>query len=448
MTLDPADTAWALCTTDAAPDDAILVESTTAAATHELVVRGLLAATDYSCEVHAGHGGEATASFRSGTVPDLPALEATTTGDGAMSGAYTLFNVQPSCTAEAVWLVIVDPDGHPRWAYRVGDQFEGDIDAALTGPDRVHLGGGWGSQNEASPNRGVFRDIDLSGEVLVERDAPDFGLGFNHHSEALPDGTYLGLTGHHDSDGVDTWYGVGVEQWSPTDGLVWSWDSQALVDAGLVAKDPYNPYPYNANSVKSVTDALGEAVWVSEFGDQALWRIDRATRELTLRFGHGKDFALVDPNGDPLPDSEFPYVQHDPDYQDDRVLVYDNAQGQPDGRGSRVAEYHLDLASQVATLLWSWTEPGWSDPVGGDADYLPNGNVLVTQTYVSCFAYGDDVSEIVEIEPPSTVVWRMPLPDEGWMVYRSERYDGCAAFSNARYCPAVADRVAELSAGR
>ena len=71
--------------------------------------------------------------------------------------------------------------------------------------------------------------------------------------------------------------------------------------------------------------------------------------------------------------------------------------------------------------------------------------MLVTQGFNRCLDFfGNDVSEIVEIEPPDTVVWRMAWPTRDYTVYRSERYDGCAVFANARYCPAVADRIAEL----
>jgi hypothetical protein len=127
--------------------------------------------------------------------------------------------------------------------------------------------------------------------------------------------------------------------------------------------------------------------------------------------------------------------------------VYDNGTDRPGGSYSRVAEYELDLDAREATLLWSWTEPGWYDPIVGDADWLPNGHVLVTQGFNRCLDFfGDDVSELVELQPPDTVVWRMTWPTRDHTVYRSERYDGCAVFANARYCPAVADRIAALEA--
>ncbi|MEQ1570443.1 MAG: aryl-sulfate sulfotransferase [Myxococcota bacterium] len=445
VTLDGPAAVWATCAADATPEELHLVESTASADTHELVLRGLLGATDYTCEVRPTCGGDpASTSFTSGTPSGPPQFVVESDPSAQLDGAYTLFNSQEGCFGGDQWALIVDPDGKVRWMYKIEAGYVSDIDLYLVDSEHLHIGGGWGLLDEGEPNRGVFRTIDLSGQVQVERSEPDFGIGFNHHSEPLDDGTYLSLTAHTDSLGTHEWHGVGIEVWSPTDGVVWSWDSQALVDGGYIPEPSAfaGDLPYHANAVAMVQDAHGDAVWVSNFGMEELWRLDRATGELTDVFGDGGDFALVDPAGDPLPDGDFPSVQHGPDYQDDRVLVYDNGQ---DDNQTRVVEYQLDLDAHVAVQLWEWTEPGWYHPILGDADYLPGGNVLVTQGN-SCFTLFGPESSIVELAPPATEVWRMWWPGNNFSSYRAERYDGCEVFGNARYCPAIADRIAELSA--
>ena len=149
-----------------------------------------------------------------------------------------------------------------------------DLDAELwfgdDGEPTVHLGGGWAWFDLDQPNRGVFRDVDLSGNVLLDHAQPVFGLGFNHHSERLPDGSYLSLTGSENVLGEDQWYGVGIEQWDPRTGW-WSWSSQHLVDQGVlgVPEDGVKT-PYHSNSVSFVSDEAGEGAWVSLYAARRL----------------------------------------------------------------------------------------------------------------------------------------------------------------------------------
>jgi Arylsulfotransferase (ASST) len=447
VTMDVADGSWATCTSPDDPAELHLAESPEPATEHALLLRGLLPGVAYECTVHAASSPTtASASFVTDVPTELPQLTATTDGATPTSGAYTLFNTQEGCFGGDMWLVIADLDGKVRWFYPLADDYIADIDATLIDADTLHYGGGWGLMSDAAPNRGIFRTIDLSGDVLIERTLPDFGLGFNHHSEPLADGTYLSLTGHLDGDGDRDWHGVGIELWDPDLGVVWSWDSQARYDAGLLEtpSESNENLPYHANAVSLHTDALGDAAWVSNYGTEEIWRIDRATAEVTHVFGAGGDFTLTDLAGEPLTDAGFPSVQHGVDYQGDRLLAYDN--GQDSGR-SRVVEYQVDLQTNEAVLLWEWTEPGWYDPIVGDADYLPNGNVLVTQGFNICLTpFSSSESELVELLPPSTVAWRLTWPDGLWTLYRAQRYDGCDVFANARYCPAVSSRIAELAA--
>lgn len=450
--LDGAAPIFATCTADSAPAERHLAESTGAAAHQELVVRGLLGWTEYRCTIRPTCGGPAVEATFTPVLPGIPPFEVETSGAGP-SAPYTLLNTQyRAFTTTGAWLVIVDPDGQPRWTYFVGTDLVGDIDAEIEdGGTTVHMGGGWAYFDVEQPNRGVFRDVDLSGNVLLDHPEPVFGLGFNHHSDKLEDGSYLSSTGSVNHLGDREWYGVGIEHWHPSLGLLWGWSSQQLVDEGVLGEpDENETAPYHANSVSFVSDTAGEGAWVSLYKAREIWRIDRATGERTHVFGPNGDFALIDVNGNPLPPEDWTYVQHDPDWlPDGRVVMYDNGQGRPsDEPYSRVVEYRVDLEAASVTLLWDWTEPGWYDPVLGDADYLPNGNVLVTKGFNTGWTPNrDDVSQVLELRPPDEVVWRLSWTEREWTTFRAQRYEGCDVFANARYCPSVAERIAELEAG-
>jgi hypothetical protein len=445
----PPDAGWVECTSPDDPAEDLLVETVAA----NVDVYGLLPDTAYDCALHDGAASD-TVSFRTDPWPDP--VELTVTGE---TDGYTLVNTQFGVNSDEdhhAWVIVVDPDGRVRWLYDLGPDLVCDIDAQYLPPTAFeapgfHLGGGWASFKASAPNRGTFLDVDLDGTTRLERAVPDVGEGFNHHCERLDDGTTLSLTGGNNSIGDHTWVGVTVEQWSPADGVVWSWDSQQLVDEGLLP-EPTLRTPYTANAVALVDDPYGPGAWISIYTQREMWRIDRNTGEMTHHYPDG--FTVVDRLGRALGPEELTYDQHDPEWvdgplgPDTRVLMYDNGNGRPGGSYSRVVEYDVNLDTKVMTKLWDWTEDGWWNPTLGDADRLPNGHVLVTKGFnLMKSPTSDDVAALVEIDPtvdPIEVVWRLAWGDNRWNVYRSERLDACAPFADARYCRAVADRLDEL----
>lgn len=440
--------AWAECTSPDDPEEHHLFESRHPVSHHEIAAVGLLAETAYDCSVHAAGFAEPV-SFVTGSLPDLDPwiVSGETTG-------YTLFNTQDLCNPDEdpSYVLVVDPQGRVRWILDVGTDLVCDLDAQYFpgDPPRIHVGGGWASFANGQDNRGVFIDVDLAGDVLLDRTVPDFGKGFNHHSERLPDGTYLSLTAPEEAVGDLEYVGVGVEQWAPS-GLVWTWQSQGLVEGGFEAVAGANS-PFTANAVSLVEDSWGPAAWVSIYSRMEMWRIDKVTGERTHVFEHGGEFALFDPAGNPLPPSEFTFSQHHPQWidgptgPDQRVLLYDNGNNRPGGSYSRVAEYDLDLDARTATLLWTWTEPDWYDPTLGDADRLPDGHVLVAQGFnVKKTPESADRSEIVELVPPDDVVWRLTMTRPETPLYRADRIDACDIFGNLTFCPRLADRLDALS---
>jgi hypothetical protein len=447
VTLPRAGALDVLCTSPDDPEERLLVTSSTPAKHHAPRVPGLLPDTRYDCQIATSRGvASDVVSLRTGEVPELPELLV----DGAPSYAYSLFNTQLGVRGgkqNSGYVVVADPEGRARWVYEVGNQLIVDIDAARV-DGGFHIGGGWGWIGENLPNRGVFVDLNDAGEVLLRRDAPDVGLGFNHHSERLADGATLGLTFSDDHLGDVAWTGVGIELWHPERGVVWSWTSQELVDDGQVAEAyPEGGSPYHANAVAFVDDDVGEAAWVSLYFARQLWRIDRATGARTDTFGLRGDFTLYDTSGALLPEEQWPHVQHGPDWTEDgRVLMYDNGTHRPGQLQSRVVEYAVDVARREATLLWQWSEPGWYDPQLGDADYLPNGNILIAKGFILAASPASAVqaSQVVEVTRDGEVVFRLSVGDPEWPLFRAQAIDGCDLFANGRYCEATDAAIAEF----
>jgi len=146
--------------------------------------------------------------------------------------------------------------------------------------------------------------------------------------------------------------------------------------------------------------------------------VDRRSRDIVLRLGTDDNHTILD-------------EQHNPDYleredgtpvflvadsENDRVIEYERDCGDADPR--------LGAGTPPSECEWDrvWTVTGFNWP--RDADRLPNGNTLVTDTLNH---------RVVEITPEGEVVWEFQAP---WGPYDAER----GAVESAG--PAMADRDA------
>jgi len=351
-------------------------------------------------------------------------------------------------------LLITDADGTPRWFYDVPEALaSSDVDLRYLGNDEIHVSGGWGAFDFYAPHLGVFRTMSTANDVRIKRTVPSIGIAFNHHSERLEDGTYLSLTYALHTVGPDNVVGTQVEIWDPvTDRVTWEWSSENSIAEGRL--DPYipgteEPTTWASNSVSFVDDALGPAMYLSVVTTNEIWRVDRETKQITHIIGHDHEFTLLDREGKELPASKWFYFQHDPEITaDGRILLHDNGQGRPGPRYSRAVEFQVDFDAMTLTQLWEWTEPDWHNLYLGDADRLPNGNVLIATGYFWCLSGINGNSSLIEINPESgDVVWRLDWNQPYHAVYRSERIDGCEIFANAKECDATSARIDGLLDG-
>lgn len=401
-----------------------------AAGTDRTLLQGLLADTTYQCQVLDPLRDDQAVADGTGTTPpaDVPAPWHIVEHDPSRSyGAYTLFNVgDGDSNVEPHQLVIVDALGRLRWTKLIPDEFP-DCDATLLLPDQTVLYGG---------GQGISPTIEtLAGEVLWQAPERPHENRYHHHAERLPSGEVLTMTHTEEFDpsgSGQTWIGFQIERWNEAGEMTWSWTSQRAVDEGwLPVPGPSAVDPWHANSVavdeQGITYVnLRQKSWLLAIDPdgQVLWRL-----------GNGGDFTLVDAAGTVLPNTEWFYGAHAPEHYGDRILFHDNGYGRAGiPRYSQALEMIIDTTAMTATPTWSWTEDGWYEPIWGDIDELPTGNILLGRGHCgSCTP--DDQSEVTEVHRDSgDVVWRLAFDDRRYGLFRAQRIDGCDLFHRVGTC--------------
>jgi len=445
VTLDGLGRVEVACTRDDVPEEVLVARSDLAQSVHGLLVQGGAAGATYQCAVQGPSGGVTTVSVTLPSLPEPFGVEVTVPAPAGTPPFLTLYADLLPC-AESVGdadahVVMVDHRGEARWWMEVPEPMPSiDLDVRLLEPEGwVHMAGGWGTGNEEIPHRGIFRTVDLTGEVQHERAEVGFGLGFNHHSERMDDGSFATLSFDLITDGVEEKRAPAIEWWDPTSGeLTRTWTAQQLIDEGLRFDDLTDLGVWAANSFELADDPLGQGLYVSVVSADEVWRLDPTSGSLTHRIGAYSGWTLFDVDGSELGADGWFSFQHDPEVaRDGRMLVHDN--GGNRGLGpveSRVLELELDFARHEAQVVWEWTEPGWGNRFVGDADRLATGTVAITQGYFHCLSGSDGHSSVVEVDPATDeVVWRLDWTHPEAAPYRSERVDLCTWLPNARDCP-------------
>jgi hypothetical protein len=104
--------------------------------------------------------------------------------------------------------------------------------------------------------------------------------------------------------------------------------------------------------------------------------------------------------------------QHAPELQEDgSLLVFDNG-NRRDPPFSRVVQLLWNEAQNTVTELAEWREtPDYYAAAVGDADRMPNGNILVV---------AGTIRRIFEITPANENVWELRTSEERFRIYRAE----------------------------
>jgi hypothetical protein len=418
-----------LCTDDGSLGDEIVLRDRTDATEKRLVLTGLLADTAYTCTASSGDL-ETEFGFTTPPLPEPPP-ELLLGGTGPADG-YTLF--YRLIWDESGWnfhdshLYVVDPNARVRWDYDLGN-VNIDLDAHVLGGTQVLYGGA----------------LTIPPTIVGIDHAPVFELQteerFHHQIEPLSDGRILTLTEIDNTNGSTTWTGFEVSVRELLTGkILWSWSSQSAVDAGTLPVSNEGSDPYHANSAQ-ILEAEGEPhlALVSLRNLDRILGIDRDSGEVLWAIGRDGDFALVDEAGASLPDDQWFDGQHSLEARWPKVLLFDNGPSvvRADGTSTRALEIEVDTTARTVTKTWSYSDGGVREALGGDANRLASGNVLMTVPHCLPCGTSEGKSRIVEVTPEGKVAWRIDFGSERDLLYRAERVDPCSLFSNRAFCPSL-----------
>lgn len=401
-------------------DYAFRIRDEAAVTEHRVLVIGMRAQTTYRVKAisdNAQGSGSAEGTFTTGMLPaNLPTPMLAADSLAESEPGWTLTNIQASNAPARV--VMYDQEGHPVWYFVHGTASDtrGDVSTELL-PDGVLVG----------PTSGEpARLVDLSGEVVWEGPAQSQQQLMTHFVMRNAAGNYvlnreMDKTVQNGSTRIDD---QRLEEITPEREVVWSWNLFDHVPPAGSKEELCH-----ANHL-SFDDAGGFLYFNCRF--LGLLKIERASGELVWRLGGSYDETSLGPGDFTFepPEARFSDA-HEPDlHEDGTLLLYDNGGyaglgGDTRNFRSRVLEYRLDQTAMRATQSFefpgtfnvdSWFTNDWYTPFWGDADRLPNGNILVTAGVRSSTAS----SRLFEITREGEVVWQLTFPPNAGL-YKAQR---------------------------
>jgi hypothetical protein len=342
--------------------------------------------------------------FRVRLVPaDLPRFELVRRDAARSQPGYRLFNIMdtmPPTPADRVsFLVLVDEEGtYVWWRKREKGTFT-DV-RVLPNGHLLHI-----FQNPVERTQKAF-ETSWVGQQEFWRSRE--GVKVHHEVTVGPGGNYLYLKYTHRYVGNVLYEGDGLEVVDPvTGGVLWDWD---IFDH--VSTDDFDPVDIlltgrsgagrdwtHCNSC--AWDADRNMIWVS---------VRHLERLLGVQYPSGEVRVVLGKGG--LGGEGLLSHQHAPEVQEDgTLLVFDNGNRRTPPY-SRVVHLHWDEAQDTVTELAEWRDtPDYYAAAVGDADRLPNGNILVV---------AGTIRRIFEITPAGENVWEIAHTDARYWVYRAE----------------------------
>lgn len=376
---------------------------------HRVLVIGMHAETKYKIRaVSSNDAGTLSAegSFTTGALPDgIPVPELTADEPERSQVGWTLTNVEVGRTEPAM-VVIYDERGKPVWYFIHGthDDSRGDVPTELV-DGHVLVG--------PAPSERAH-ELDLAGNVVWSGPAQSSKELQTHSFGKTRTGNYLFnveldkavLNGQTKIDDQL------LEELSPNLEVLWSWKLFDHVPPAGTREELCH-----GNALE-----LDEAANVAYYNCRylGLLKIDRKSGDIVWRLGGTYDQKSLGPGDftyDP-PESQFSDA-HDPEVHDDgTVLLYDNGgldYSTSPSYHSRIVEYRLDETAMTATRVFEfpgdfdvdpWYKNEWYTPIWGDADRLPNGNILVTAGMRSTKLS----TRLFEVTRAGEVVWELTFP--------------------------------------
>lgn len=308
-------------------------------------------------------------------------------GSGAGYGGYVIFDLLSLTPRAPASLFVIDTDGTTRWHIGRTDE--------PIGPNAVYAGAKLRADGTLLylRNSSIYI-IDELGTELTVISAQQLGLPALHHDVIeLDNGNFLTLSyTFRDIDYPDlgTTHVAGdlIVEVTPDGDLVWEWDAFDHLDPQR-RRVGFDEPIFDPETLAIAADwTHGNGLLENPDGDSILlslrhqdWlvSIDRSTGDLLWRMGEEGDFMLVG--------GLWHYHQHSPQWQDDgTLLLYDNGLGNPSVpdvlETSRAVRYEVDTGAMTVTQAWADEAEDFLVPIAGDADRLPDGSILVTDSSI------------------------------------------------------------------
>jgi len=376
-------------------------------------------------------GGEVLVQTEAPLPGYLPGFTIDGSGDGY--GGYVLFDLLALTPDAPASLFVLDTDGVTRWHIGRSD--------GVIGPPSVFAG----AKLRADGTLLYLRDyslfvIDEMGMEQVAISSADLGLpGLHHDVIELENGNFLTLSYTFrdiDYPDIGTAHVAGdlLVEVTPDGEIVWEWDSFDHLDPQRrregfdeVILDPAtleNAHDWtHGNGV--LHDAASDTVTFSMRHQDWVVQIDRATGDILWRFGSEGDFTLAA--------GTWQFHQHSPQWQaDGSLLLYDNGLGNPDltfpQETSRATRWSIDTGTMAAVLEWEDAAEDFMSIIAGDADRLPDGSVLVTDSAIDLHLGPQAIhARVREVDEDSSDVQWSFTTELGNFIYRcipSDRLPG------------------------
>jgi hypothetical protein len=399
-------------TIDSPWPERIVVRDAVSKVAHTIFLDALLANTTYTCTVD--DAGAVLGTFDVTTDP-LPAaidyLEQKVEFDdpAAFAPGWTLFTPTKEDSLSGAPVnnanIVVDALGQIRWyldmaGYDGHSVFEYDVAA-----QQFYGAGG-------SFNIVPVTAWDMAGNVVMEW--PE-DIHADHDMEKVGDDYYLVTPGPDGGGGTHC-----IEQRNAAQKLLWSWCS-----------DEEDSIPDTvANSIAVQVTPTGTFIYGTMQNKGIVYKLNRDTRQMEWLLKENGDFK-----GD-IPYAPWVHDIHVIDCAGYTECLVEYVNGTEEDPTTWFRIIGLDETLMTATVVREWTEKDWEEPkIGGVS---PAGdNWLICQGHFLPEPLNERYSQLVELAPDDTVVWRLITESLKIQIYRSRRVAGCDLFHHAGFCPSL-----------
>jgi hypothetical protein len=446
--------------TATAGDEVVEVpETAQARREHRIPVVGLHAETTYTLDVRAlDDAGEevdrASTELATGALPDwIPELTLNSNDVDSMSPGVTLFDIQrwgvtPPEGEPPGMLVALDEQGEVVW-YLGNDLGAGDSRMGQDGSIWFLFAPFGFKQVDLLGNRirawawGGPEDVRPGGPTIVHSEQYDL-TSFHHEVAPQPDGNIV-VFGRYELDLTPE----EQEAICPGDPVDFGIREDVVLE---ITRDGEIVHQWPLHDIIDPAEVPGRELCAVDYEDHRDWAhgngivLDREHNQVIVSARHidlvfafryeddadgpsGELLWSIGPDGTLPLDGDFSYGIHAPELEDDgTILLFDNGNDRPGGeRYSRLVRY--EVGPRSARQLWEFRtddlvtgDPLYADFLG-DADQLPNGNVLggfggIGQEDPP--ARGRIIEVVPRGESGGDIVWDVSIPDT-YTSYRAER---------------------------